>query len=124
MKVAIIGSAVSSYEILISVNKLIVPNCKKIISSGSPGVGLMAKKIARAKKIKYKCVHPDYKKLGRIAPLINNCNMINESDYAIILWDGKAKIPLHAVTCCIKWSKPFQLLIINKKDKIFTKEKI
>lgn len=106
MKVMIAGSR----NINIEIDKYIPPETTTIISGGAIGVDTFAEKYADRMNIPKIIVRPDYKRYGKIAPLIRNKQMVDMSDMVIAIWDGRSRGTKNTIDYAIS---------INKRLKIY-----
>lgn len=119
MKIAVIGSRKIDPHIYSDILRRLPANCSEIVSGGACGVDLLAKKAAEKLGIKYTCIRPNYRKYGRVAPLIRNNEIVDYADYVLAFWDGVSKGTRHAIACCIRRRKPFRIFLVNSTNKIF-----
>lgn len=122
MKVAVIGSRNADTDTFEMILKQLPQGCSEIISGGAGGVDLLAKRAAKQLGLKYTCIRPRYAKYGRVAPLIRNSEIVDRSDCTLAFWNGYSKGTRHAIICCIKRRKPFQIFLINAHNVIFNKQ--
>lgn len=115
MKVAIIGSRDTCENAYNMILEQIPVGCSEIISGGARGVDFLAKKAAKELGLKFTCCRPNYKKYGRIAPLVRNNEIVYKADYVLAFWDGHSKGTRHAIICCIKRRKPFRIFLLNQR---------
>ncbi|HEX3027058.1 MAG TPA: hypothetical protein VHR42_07510 [Clostridia bacterium] len=119
MKVAVVGSRNIYPDTFNRILSGIPAGCSEIISGGANGVDLLAKKAAKNLNIRYVCVRPNYRKFGRLAPLIRNSEIVDRSDCVLAFWDGVSRGTRHAIACCIKRRKPVKIILINTHNKIY-----
>lgn len=115
MKVAIIGSRDACENAFNMILEQIPVGCSEIISGGARGVDFLAKRAAKELGLKFTCCRPNYKKYGRIAPLVRNNEIVEKADYVLAFWDGCSKGTRHAIICCIKRRKPFRIFLLNQQ---------
>lgn len=113
MKLAIIGSRNVQKDIIEKIKKSIDFNCDEIVSGGAHGIDELAEKIAYSLKIKVKIFKPNYKKYGKIAPLIRNKQIIDYSDKVLAFWNYKSKGTRHAILYALKIDKKINIFIID-----------
>ena len=106
VRIAVIGSRSLSVDDL----GLYIPaETTHIISGGARGIDTCARKYARLKGILYSEYLPDYQKFGRIAPIIRNDKIIDNSDIVIIFWDGKSRGTSYVIISCIRKKIPHRI---------------
>lgn len=104
MKIAVIGSrSFDDWELLQAT--LLEYEITEIISGGANGADSLAEKYAKLHGIPTKIFKPDYKTLGKFAPLERNKAIILACDQVIAFWDGKSRGTAHALAFAEKESK-------------------
>lgn len=98
--IAVIGSRCITNTDLVE-NEIHKFQFDKIISGGAIGVDTIAKNYAVKNGIELLEILPDYKSFGKAAPIIRNKQIIENSDFILIFWDGKSK----GTKFCIDYSK-------------------
>lgn len=88
MKVAIIGSRSLTD---IDIEKYVPENTDTIISGGANGIDSLAEEFASLHNIPTIIFEPEYKKYGKVAPIIRNKQIVQAADIIIAIWDGKSK---------------------------------
>lgn len=91
LRVAIIGSRSAPKEIIEKIKKALPRECTTIISGGAVGADELAKTISEELEISIFNAIPQYKKFGRIAPIIRNKLIVEMADLVIAVWDTKSK---------------------------------
>lgn len=110
MKVAILGSRNITN---IDIGKYLIDDITEIISGGASGVDQLAKEYALKNKITYVEFVPEYKKYRINAPLKRNIEIIDYSDVAIAVWDGKSKGTKFSIDYCRSCNKPCTVYVID-----------
>lgn len=88
MKVAIVGSRnINNLDI----KKYMPQNIRIIISGGANGIDVLAENYAKNYNIPNLIIKPDYKKYGKMAPLIRNREIVDHADVIIAFWNMKSK---------------------------------
>ena len=65
--------------------------------------------------IKYKEFLPDYiNYTGRCAPIMRNMEIVEYSDFIIIVWDGKSKGSKFVIDFCKKSNKNYKIILKDK----------
>jgi|LakMenEpi03Aug12_release.lakeMendotaPanAssembly.Ray.scaffolds.fasta_scaffold2350353_1 hypothetical protein len=107
MKLAIIGSRNLDCEI----NLDFTPT--QIISGGAKGIDQSAKKYAIENNIDYLEIRPDYDKYPfKVAPIIRNKAIVENSDLVIAYWDGISKGTKYVIDLCKKMNKEIKVILI------------
>ncbi|HEX2938226.1 MAG TPA: SLOG family protein [Ruminiclostridium sp.] len=115
MKVAVIGSRDACESAFDMILEQIPIGCSEIISGGARGVDFLAKRAAKELGLKFTCCRPNYKKYGRVAPLVRNSEIVDKADYVLAFWNGYSKGTRHALVCCIKRHRPFRIYLLNQQ---------
>ena len=102
MTVGVVGSR---NLIVDELGKYIPSKCKKIVSGGAVGIDKCAAEYARIKGIELVEFLPDYKKYGKVAPILRNKAIADESDYVIAFWNGYSKGTKMIIEYCKKMNK-------------------
>ena len=113
MRVAVVGSRSldgRSYGVL---EEHMPAGASEIISGGASGVDSLAERYAREQSLPLTVIRPDYKTYDRMAPLIRNSQIVAESDFTLILWDGRSRGSLNVIMTCIKTNKPFKVMLVK-----------
>lgn len=121
MNVAVVGSrniSLSLEETFRILSDFLPDDMKKtdnIISGGAYGVDSHA--AAFAKHFGYGLIEylPNYKVLGRKAPLARNHEIVNAADFLIALWDGRSRGTYYTMRLADEKGIPF--LVYNVKDR-------
>ena len=87
MKVAIVGSR----DITVNIAPFVPAEATEIISGGARGVDSLAEQYAREHGIPFTLVKPEYKLLGKHAPLARNVEIVKRAELVIAIWNGKSK---------------------------------
>lgn len=100
-----------SRTINVDIEKYIPADTTMIISGGAIGVDTLAEKYADRMDIPKVIIRPDYKKYGKLAPLVRNKQMVDMADMVIAIWDGKSRGTKNTIDYAIS---------INRRLKIYT----
>ena len=100
-----------SRTINVDIEKYIPADTTMIISGGAIGVDTLAEKYADKMDIPKVIVRPDYKKYGKLAPLVRNKQMVDMADMVIAIWDGRSRGTKNTIDYAIS---------INRRLKIYT----
>lgn len=93
MKIAIIGSrSITNCDIEKYIKEYYeFSTIEEIISGGAIGIDTLARELAKKHDKRLIEFKPDYKKLGKAAPIIRNKKIINRADVIFAFWDGESK---------------------------------
>lgn len=118
MIVGIVGSRnFKDYDLLVEKLKqfeFLNGKITKIVSGGAVGADQLGVKWAKSKNIPYLEFLPDWKKYGKSAGFVRNCDIVKNSDYIIAFWDGFSKGTKNSLELAKKINKNF--LIVEFKD--------
>lgn len=121
MRVAVIGSRSCNNISVDDIICFIPSNCSQIISGGADGIDTLAAQAAKKLNIRLTEFLPDYKTLGKRAPLARNISIIKNSDYVLAFWDYKSTGTRFVITECIKKSIPCKIIEIDENGVVFKK---
>jgi len=93
MKIAIIGSR----NLNVKLAKYLPKDISLIVSGGARGIDTLAERYADKHGIPKLIFFPDYKKYGRVAPLVRNKLIVDNADVVIAFWDGASRGTKHAI---------------------------
>ena len=93
MRVAVIGSRGAHVRNLGDY----VQNADEIVSGGARGVDTCAAEYAKRVGINLTVFLPEYKRYGRVAPIMRNKKIVDYADKIIAFWDGKSKGTLSVI---------------------------
>ena len=113
MKVAVVGSRSLDDTHFPLLEKYIPPGVSEIISGGASGADKLAERFADEENLLLTIIRPDYKTYERMAPLIRNGEIVEKSDFTLILWDGSSRGSLNVIMTCIKINKPFRVILVR-----------
>jgi len=88
MNIAIIGSRNITKLNLV---KYLPKDISLIVSGGAKGIDALAEQYADKNGIPKLIFLPDYKRHGKIAPLIRNKQIVDNADIVIAFWDGTSR---------------------------------
>ncbi|MDR1691816.1 MAG: DUF2493 domain-containing protein [Oscillospiraceae bacterium] len=113
MRVAIVGSRTLDERCYTVLEESVPPGVSEIVSGGAVGADRLAERFAAERNLILTVIRPDYKTYDRMAPLIRNSQIVAESDFTLILWDGKSRGSLNVIMTCIRTNKPFRVMLIK-----------
>jgi len=87
MKVAIIGSR----NLNVNIEVYLPKDISLIVSGGARGIDTLAEKYADKNEISKLIFLPDYKRHGKVAPLIRNRQIVDNADIVIAFGDGTSR---------------------------------
>jgi len=85
------------------------------VSGGARGVDTLAEKYADKNDIPKLIFLPDYAKYGKIAPLIRNKKIVDNSDIIIAFWDGVSRGTKFTIDYAKAQGKKVIVYIFNSK---------
>lgn len=89
-----------------------------LIEGEAKGVDTIAKEYAIQNGWEQITEYPaDWDKYGKGAGFIRNEQMVKDCDECFIFWDGESKGTKHDIDLCIKYNKPYKVLIYNDSVK-------
>ena len=115
MQVAIIGSRKIKRFDLDYILQQIPENCTGIISGGASGMDQLAKQAASRLGLPITEILPDYKKYGRYAPIKRNEEIVQKSDFIIVVWDYESAGTKDSLIKAMRADKPVKVLITRKE---------
>ena len=84
-----------------------------VVEGEAKGVDSIAKSWAISKNFQLEPHKPDWKRFGRGAGIVRNKEMVEASDFVLILWDGSSKGTLSDIKLCEKLSKQNKVVTVN-----------
>ncbi|MCL2002652.1 MAG: DUF2493 domain-containing protein [Oscillospiraceae bacterium] len=113
MRVAVVGSRSLDGRCYGILTEHMPSGASEIISGGAVGVDRLAERYALERGLPLTVIRPDYKTYDRQAPLIRNTQIVAESDFTLVLWDGFSRGSLNVIMTCIRTNKPFKVLLVK-----------
>lgn len=107
MKIAIVGSRTITPPSLESY----VSKQDEIVSGGAIGVDSCAAEYAKSKGLPFTEFLPDYKRHGRVAPIVRNKKIVDYADKIIVFWNGSSRGALSVIKYAEKVGKPCEVII-------------
>lgn len=83
-----------------------------VISGGAKGADTLAKKYCTDNNIQIKEFLPEWEKYGRGAGIKRNKDMLMESNFVLIFWDGQSKGTKFNIDYCKKNNKNYKVVLI------------
>lgn len=84
------------------------------ISGGAKGVDSIVEQWCKDKNRKITIIKPDYKKYpSKVAPIIRNKEIVNESNKIIAFWDGESKGTKSVIDYCKKINKNIEIIYVK-----------
>lgn len=118
MKLMVCGSrSITDYEWIISKINEVVKDDKLynkiscIVSGGAKGVDRIGEEYAKNNNITISRYLPLWDLHGKSAGFKRNIEMIKNSDYVLIFWDGVSKGTKHDIDFCKRINKKFKLFL-------------
>lgn len=109
MRVVVAGSRTIEEDISMLIMRLLPEDTTLLISGGARGVDTQAEKVARALGIECEIMLPDYKILGKAAPLERDRAMVDSADLVIAIWDGISRGTRYTVSYALDKKVPLVL---------------
>lgn len=119
MKVAIVGSRKCGNADLSTILQALPLGTSEIISGGAKGIDSLAEEAAKQLSLPLQVFTPNYKTLGRQAPLSRNHQIVKACDYLLAFWDGSSAGTAQTLELCIREKKPFRIIKIKKDSDSF-----
>lgn len=120
MKIAVVGSR----DINISLQRfnellgdLLPDEASAVVSGGARGVDRLAAEYAKMRGLPVEEYLPDYALFGRIAPLVRNRTIVDNSDFVAALWNGKSKGTLNTIDYTLECGKPL-VVYYTERDEV------
>ncbi len=133
MKIAVIGSRTfQDKELLYKVLNELPYLPSVIVSGGAKGADSLAECWAKSKGVELLILTPEYYKYPgnpKVAPLMRNLSIVDNSDKVIVFWDGKSKGSQQAIAYANKTGKEVTIIkfnnsLQNSKETILQQNKI
>jgi len=112
MTVAIIGSRNITN---IKIENYLPTDISLIVSGGAKGIDTLAEKYADKNDIPKLIFLPDYKKHGKIAPLIRNRQIVDNADIVIAFWNGFSSGTKFTIDYAKKCGKKIVVYLIKQE---------
>jgi len=109
MRVGVIGSRGLMVDNLAG---YLPPETTMLVSGGAKGIDTCAKEYALANDIPITEFLPEYDKYGKAAPLKRNIEIIQNSDFMLIIWDGRSRGTKHVIDNCKKHNVPAKIILL------------
>ena len=113
MRVAIVGSRSLDDRCYNVLETHMPQGTSEIVSGGAAGADALAERFALERGLPLRIIRPDYKTYDKKAPLIRNSQIVAESDFALVLWDGTSRGSLNVIMTCIRTNKPYRVLLVE-----------
>ena len=107
MKVAIVGSRSVGPEHYEELCAKVPIGASTIISGGSKGADMLAKRYAEENNLFYEEFLPDY------APLKRDQQIEERADYVIVMWDGKSHGAAYVIKYCLEVNTAVRTMICH-----------
>ena len=114
MRVAIVGSrsvSMDAYDIAL---RYIPRGASEIISGGAEGADQIAESYAINHHLPLRIYRPDYQTYHKSAPLHRNLQIVQYSDYVLVLWDGASRGAANVIQLCFQEFTPVHVLLIRE----------
>lgn len=98
MRTIIAGSrSITDYKVVESAVVASQFEITEVVSGGAKGVDILGEEYARQNNIPVKKFLPDWKKHGRKAGILRNCEMGDYAEALVAIWDGKSSGTKHMI---------------------------
>ena len=114
MRVAIVGSRSVSKDAYDIVRRYIPKGASEIISGGADGADQIAETYAYNNHLPLRIYRPDYPAYRKNAPLRRNLQIVQYSDYVLVLWDGASRGAANVIQLCFQEFTPVHVLLIRE----------
>jgi hypothetical protein len=116
MKIGIIGSRnFNDNELLEEVmldylNREDEFNCELVVSGGAIGADRLGEQWAKNNNIPTLIFKPEWEKYGKSAGFIRNEDIVKNSDFVVVFWDGVSNGSKHSIDLAIKYNVPVRIV--------------
>lgn len=83
------------------------------ISGGARGADSLAEKFIDLHKIPKHIILPDYRRYGKVAPLVRDREMVDIADYVLAFWDGESRGTKYTIGYAKEQGKPCEVIYIQ-----------
>ena len=90
----------------------------EIVTGGAEGADAAAMAYARAWELRLTVHRPDYKLLGRQAPLARNQLIVDGADSLLAFWDGESRGTLHTIAYALDRGKPCRVIRMTPMHRV------
>ena len=115
-KVIVAGSRhFSDFELLVKKCDTLLRNKMSthdviIVSGTANGADRLGEKYAELRKLTIRRFRPDWDKLGNMAGIVRNAQMLENADSAIVFWDGQSRGSQHMISITQRSGKPLRVV--------------
>jgi len=109
MRVGVVGSRGLTVD---NLGDYLPSETTMLVSGGARGIDACAQQYAQANNIPITEFLPEYDKYGKSAPLKRNIQIVQHSNFMLIIWDGKSRGTQHVITNCKKLNVPFKIILL------------
>lgn len=113
MRIAIVGSRSVSMDAYDIASRYIPRGVSEIISGGAEGADQIAEAYAANNHLPMRIYRPDYETYHKSAPLQRNLQIVQYSDYVLVLWDGTSRGAANVIRLCFQEFTPVHVLLIR-----------
>lgn len=110
------GRDFNNYYLAYNFLKYIIPPISKIVSGGAKGADEIAKYYAELNDHEYVEYPADWDSQGKVAGMIRNQKIVDNSDEIVAFHDGKSHGTFSTITKAIKAGIPVKIILYNKSD--------
>lgn len=117
MRTLIAGSRdIANYNILRSAMAHRDWDVTSVVSGGARGVDALGERWAFENQVEVEKFPADWKQYGFSAGMIRNCEMAQNCDRAVILWDGSSRGTKHMMGQLELHGVPYLFYVVRSKD--------
>jgi hypothetical protein len=116
MKIGIVGSRTfNDYELLKEVmidylNRDNELNCELVVSGGARGADYLGERWANENDIPTLIFKPEWDKYGKSAGFRRNQDIVKNSDFVVVFWDGVSKGGDSSIKLAMKYDVPIRII--------------
>jgi len=116
MKIGIVGSRTfNNYELLKEVmidylNRDNELNCELVVSGGARGADYLGERWAKENDIPTLIFKPEWDKYGKSAGFRRNQDIVKNSDFVVVFWDGVSKGSDSSIKLAMKYDVPIRII--------------
>lgn len=118
IKITITGSrSITDYKTVKSILDEVLTQYSEFCINIGDAKGVDEQVVSYCKKnnIDYQVYPADWKKYNKVAGVIRNKEMVENSDRGIAIWDGKSRGTLNTIDYLITYNKPVSIFKIKKQ---------
>lgn len=114
LRVAVIGSRQCGDLNVDTVIENIPEDCTAIISGGAMGVDSLARQAAERLGLPFTEYLPDYATFGKLAPIVRNSTIVENSDMLLAFWDYRSRGTRDALLKGMEQRKKIKIILLEE----------